>query len=365
MLGAGVPAPLYNRYDQLENTKVKIARSILDELHALGPNGWAVQRQIVTELCGMQRPANGVEDTAAGRRALDALRRAAANEGVIVDTEQAARNDRATRAAKRQQHFTEQQQALDKLRTEFSTLASSKPKTNGERQARGYRLEKLLADLFRANELEYTGSTRQLREQVDGSFHFRGFTYLVEARWRNQPPDKEDLAGFKMKVDGKLESTRGLFISMAGFDEDVLQYFAKRQRKTQRHLHDRPRPRNRLRGNHRPRRRTPPQDRRRREGWPLPHQPARLSVAVPSRCGSSRSSFWDTPCRRKTRHRSRFTATVLGRRAHGPRRPVPRRRRVGAGERAVGALGDGHTVSEGVRLAAAPGCKQADHSSEH
>lgn len=226
MLSAGVPAAVYNRYDHLENTKVKIARSILDELHELGPNGWTVQRQIVVELCGMQRPANGVEDTATGRKALDALRRAAAHDGAIVDTEQAARNDRATRAAKRQQHITEQQQTLSQLRTEFSTLARSAPATTGERQARGYQLEKILADLFRANELEYTSSTRQPHEQVDGSFHFRGFTYLVEARWRNQPPGTEDLAGFKVKVDGKLESTRGLFISMAGFDEAVLQYFA-------------------------------------------------------------------------------------------------------------------------------------------
>ncbi|WP_197048309.1 restriction endonuclease [Mycobacterium paragordonae] len=226
MLGAGVPAAVYNRYDHLENTKVKIARSILDELQELGHNGWAVQRRIVVELCGMPRPANGVEDLAAGRNALDALRRTAAHEGVIVDTEQAARNDRATRAAQRQQHLSERQQTLDRLRAEFSTLARSTPSTNAERQARGYQLEKLLAELFRANELEYTGSTRQPHEQVDGSFHFRGFTYLVEARWRNQPPGKEDLAGFKLKVDGKLESTRGLFISMAAFDEEVLQYFA-------------------------------------------------------------------------------------------------------------------------------------------
>lgn len=231
MLSAGVPAAVYNRYDSLENSKVKIARSILDELHEQGSNGWTVQRQIVVELCGMQRPANGVEDIATGRKALDALRRAAACEGVIVDTEQAARNDRATRAAKRQQHITEQQQTLSRLGTEFSKLARSTPATNGQRQARGYQLEKILAELFRANELEYTSSTRQPHEQVDGSFHFRGFTYLVEARWRSQPPGTEDLAGFKVKVDGKLESTRGLFISMAGFEEAVLQYFANVSRK--------------------------------------------------------------------------------------------------------------------------------------
>ena len=95
MLGAGVPAAVYNRYDHLENTKVKIARSILDELQELGPNGWAVQRRIVTELCGMQRPANGVEDLTAGRNALDALRRTAAHEGVIVDTIHEARHQAA------------------------------------------------------------------------------------------------------------------------------------------------------------------------------------------------------------------------------------------------------------------------------
>ena len=59
-----------------------------------------------------------------------------------------------------------------------------------------------------------------------GSFHFRGFTYLVEARWRGQPPTTGDLADFKVKVDGKLESTRGLFISIIGFNDEILAHFA-------------------------------------------------------------------------------------------------------------------------------------------
>ena len=59
-----------------------------------------------------------------------------------------------------------------------------------------------------------------------GSFHFRGFTYLVEARWRGQPPTTGDLADFKVQVDGKLESTRGLFISIIGFNDEILAHFA-------------------------------------------------------------------------------------------------------------------------------------------
>jgi hypothetical protein len=75
MLGAGASAAVYDRYDQPEIAKVRIARSVLDELQELGAAGWAVQREIVVELCGMQRPAIGVEGIAAGRNALAPLRR--------------------------------------------------------------------------------------------------------------------------------------------------------------------------------------------------------------------------------------------------------------------------------------------------
>jgi len=77
MLGAGVPAAIYNRYDSPENAKAKITRAVLDELQALGPPGWRVQRKIAAELCAMRRPANGVENIKAGRDALEQLRRAA------------------------------------------------------------------------------------------------------------------------------------------------------------------------------------------------------------------------------------------------------------------------------------------------
>ncbi|WP_280478860.1 hypothetical protein [Nocardia asiatica] len=72
------------------------------------------------------------------------------------------------------------------------------------------------------------GSGLHAHEQVDGSFFFRGFTYLVEARWVKEKPTAAQLADFKLKVDGKLESTRGLYVSMAGFDDDVLDWFASR-----------------------------------------------------------------------------------------------------------------------------------------
>lgn len=35
---------------------------------------------------------------------------------------------------------------------------------------------------------------------------------------------------FKGKIDGKMDSTRGVFISMAGFDKDVLDHFGHNSR---------------------------------------------------------------------------------------------------------------------------------------
>ena len=62
-------------------------------------------------------------------------------------------------------------------------------------------------------------------EQIDGSFHFKGFDYLVEARWRRKPPGEADLATLKTKVDKKITSTRGLFVSIPGFrSETVLEF---------------------------------------------------------------------------------------------------------------------------------------------
>jgi hypothetical protein len=226
MLGAGVPAAIYNRYDDPDTAKVKIARAVLDELQELGPPGWRIQRKIATELCAMRRPSNGVADVKAGLAALEQLRRAAEAANIIVDTDQAAIDERKARAARQQKQIDDRQALLDDVSNRFAELAKDTPRTPAERQARGYELEKLLIELFKANDIDYLGSRRTTHEQVDGSFFFHGFTYLVEARWRQHKPSIGDLADFKFKVDGKIDSTRGLFISMSGFDDEVLEHFA-------------------------------------------------------------------------------------------------------------------------------------------
>jgi hypothetical protein len=94
-------------------------------------------------------------------------------------------------------------------------------------QARGYSLEDLLAELCEANEIQYRRPFKTQTEQMDGHFKFKGFDYLVEARWRREQPDLQDLGGFKTKVDKMISSTRGLFLSVVGFRPEVVNEIVK------------------------------------------------------------------------------------------------------------------------------------------
>ncbi|UGQ14287.1 hypothetical protein LO772_12250 [Yinghuangia sp. ASG 101] len=228
-LAGGVPRQLYERYDQLGFSKVKIARAIFDDLHEKGEAGFTVQRKIIEELCHMGKPHVDAPDQKAGAAALKELKRAAQEHRILVSPAEAAVASRRAAAKRRLQGIQDRQEILGKLRGEFLELV--RQDGSGETaQRRGYELEKLFAQLFRAYDLDYRPSYRIAHEQIDGSFHFRGFTYLVEARWRTAQPDLGALLDFKGKVDGKLDSTRGVFISMAGYDPGILDHFVRNSR---------------------------------------------------------------------------------------------------------------------------------------
>jgi hypothetical protein len=93
----------------------------------------------------------------------------------------------------------------------------------GEAQQRGYDLEELLGRLFKLHDIPYQPPFRKgTVEQTDGFFTFNSFQYLIEARWRKSPPDLGSLTAFSGKVRRKIDSTRGLFVSVAGYRPDVL-----------------------------------------------------------------------------------------------------------------------------------------------
>lgn len=107
------------------------------------------------------------------------------------------------------------------LLNELIALSSLEP------HPRGYAFEKYLKNLFDINELNGRASFRLVGEQIDGSFELNGETYLLEAKWTNQPIGSADLRSFNSKVEDKAAWSRGIFISNSGFSEDGLIAFGK------------------------------------------------------------------------------------------------------------------------------------------
>ena len=79
--------------------------------------------------------------------------------------------------------------------------------------------------MFAVFEIEYRKSYRINTQQIDGHSRFESFDYLVEAKWRKDMPTELEIGGFKRKVDTKIESTRGLFVSMPGYRPEVISQF--------------------------------------------------------------------------------------------------------------------------------------------
>jgi hypothetical protein len=222
LVASGVPSDLYDRYS--DESKFKIARHILAELDTLGEEGYLIQRRIVTALCKLRKvPDENVPDRDAAIDALRWLKELAATQKLMVEEEQSTVETRTQDARRKQAALIARAQKMEQLRAAFASMVTSKE----DPQTRGYALEDLLAELFEAHEISYRRPYRTSTEQIDGHFSYKGFDYLVEARWRANPPSEADLASFKTKVDKKLTSTRGLFVSIVGFKQEVVLEFTR------------------------------------------------------------------------------------------------------------------------------------------
>lgn len=99
--------------------------------------------------------------------------------------------------------------ALARLKEEFLLLAAQ-----GDRNAAGLALEKLLNELFDLFGLQPRQPFRVIGEQIDGSFELDGQVYLLESKWEKNALPEADLLIFRGKIEGKSTFTRGVFIAL-------------------------------------------------------------------------------------------------------------------------------------------------------
>ena len=214
---AGISEDVYLKYEH--EAKFKIARQVLSDLESLGEDGMLLQRRLLTELCRLRNlPDSEVPDKDAGLDALRKLKETVRVHNVVVEEEKAKRARRTSDAEDTVQKARDRERRLEELRQAYFDLTISE-----DRQASGYGLEDLLKELFALNEIRYRKSYKAEGEQIDGFFAFGGFDYIVEVRWRKEQPSLQDLFAFKGKVDRKIESTRGIVLSVNGFKKEDVQ----------------------------------------------------------------------------------------------------------------------------------------------
>lgn len=225
MQASGVPNELILRWKS--EPKFVWAKNVINELNKT-ENGRLIIRRIATEFYKMKNIPDEVQDR---DRGLDALRKL---KWLIGDTQQNKINETFNNSYHRSkqemkiQLRQQQLQKIEELKTEYYSLFSSE-----NPQKRGYRLEKIVANLFKNSDIDYHESYRNdtNTQQLDGYFSFEGFDYLVEIKWEKDPINSSKIASLKQKVDTKLTSTRGLFISVNGFRDEVIQDFSNRDSK--------------------------------------------------------------------------------------------------------------------------------------
>lgn len=218
LLSCGVSRGLNDKHR--EQAKFVWGRNVLSELGQT-ESGCLVQRRILTELCKLRDlPDKDAPDRDAGLDALRTLKRLALEQKLYVEVSREKEKGRSLQKEERLKIVQERNRTLECLRESFNNAV-----TSDNRQQAGYTLEDLLKELFAIFEIEYRKSYRTGTQQIDGHFRFEGFDYLVEAKWRKDMPTESEIGGFKQKVDTKIESTRGLFVSVQGYRPEVAAQF--------------------------------------------------------------------------------------------------------------------------------------------
>lgn len=220
ILRAGVPTPLFDRF--ADQSKYAIARNIFSELDGLGEAGAITALRIIEELCSIRSISDDNVDKRSALIAIQHLRDLCQSQRIDFGAAESARAAREQREEQRLAKIAGRDQALRSCHARFLQLLS-----DDRVQKRGYAIEELFRDLCQINELTYRSSYRGDAEQIDGAFRFNNFDYLVETKWTREEAALSALDTFRSKVSRKLASTRGLFISIAGFADHVVSEFER------------------------------------------------------------------------------------------------------------------------------------------
>lgn len=168
----------------------------------------------INDFTHLERLEDGRAKAQNARIAVEALRKLTASH-VSIAQDIRDSEKRRSEAKSRIAHTTAVAERLEELKGAYFSLV-----TDSDHQGRGFKLEKVIRQLFDIFDLDPKASFRIVGEQIDGAFTFEGTDYLFEAKWQGAPVNAADLDSLAGKLSRKLDNTLGLFLSINGFSDD-------------------------------------------------------------------------------------------------------------------------------------------------
>lgn len=168
----------------------------------------------VRDFSHLQRLEDGQEKVERAKSVIASLRKWVSGHEATFDEQQRI-EERRHQTHENLMAKTAVQRKLEELRNDYFALLSFE-----EPHKRGYRLERVIRELFELFDLDPKSSFRIIGEQIDGAFTFEGTDFLFEAKWQQELVGASDLDSLAGKLQRKLENTLGLFLSVNGFSED-------------------------------------------------------------------------------------------------------------------------------------------------
>lgn len=204
------------------NYKRQIASDVVDVLHQDQDKYLADLTKLASEVCEfktfkhLESLTDGDEKAKKAKLAVEQLADMLRSHEDAKKEAEAIEDRRKQYQEKLARSNAIQEKLADINKAYFSLVTDSNP------QNRGFKLEKVLKELFDLFDLDPKASFKVAGEQIDGAFALEGTEYLFEAKWTSDLVPAEQLDSFSSKVKRKLDNTLGLFLSINGFSKDAV-----------------------------------------------------------------------------------------------------------------------------------------------
>ncbi|EIJ36961.1 restriction endonuclease [Thiothrix nivea] len=219
----GVAKRLRDRYPREAFNKYQVMRNILEYLE--DTNDIETINNIISNFYRLRGAIDkDALDEKKAKELLKEFRDLVGNDPIDIEIEKRKREEARTTYNTHIEQNKSQRKRLEDLNSMFIALTTGNEHTP---QQRGYKLENLFCDLLQLTELDYSRPYKTPDgEQIDGHFKYEKFDYLIESKWEDNLIKQKDLSIFDGKIRGKVQSTRGLFLSANGFDDNAVIKFS-------------------------------------------------------------------------------------------------------------------------------------------